>query len=190
MSGDSDLGTPGPSGTATVTPSWLRPLVREVPDFPEMGVRFRDITPVLADPEAFHRAIDELAERFADERVDRVVGVEARGFILAAPIAYRLRASFIPVRKAGKLPWAVVREEYALEYGRDKLELHRDAIHPDDRVLIIDDVLATGGTAAATTLLVETLGGQIVGFGALLEVLGLGGRDALAPKRVEVLASY
>jgi adenine phosphoribosyltransferase len=192
MSGDSDLGASGPAGAraTTVTPSWLYPLVREVPDFPTTGVRFRDITPVLANADAFHRAVDELASRFDDEHVDRVVGVEARGFILAAPIAYRLEASFIPVRKAGKLPWAVVREEYALEYGRDKLELHRDAIHPDDRVLIIDDVLATGGTAAATTRLVETLGGRIIGFGALLEVVGLGGRDALAPKRVEVLASY
>ena len=192
MSGDSDLGTSGPAGAGatTVTPSWLFPLVREVPDFPTPGVRFRDITPVLASAEAFHRAVDELAARFDGEHVDRVVGVEARGFILAAPIAYRLEASFIPVRKAGKLPWAVVREEYALEYGRDKLELHRDAIHPDDRVLIIDDVLATGGTAAATTRLVETLGGRIIGFGALLEVVGLGGREALAPKRVEVLASY
>ena len=192
MSGDSDLGMSGPpgAGATTVTPSWLFPLVREVPDFPTPGVRFRDITPVLANAEAFHRAVDELAARFDDEHVDRVVGVEARGFILAAPIAYRLEASFIPVRKAGKLPWAVVREEYALEYGRDKLELHRDAIHPDDRVLIIDDVLATGGTAVATTRLVETLGGRIIGLGALLEVVGLGGRHALAPKRVEVLASY
>jgi adenine phosphoribosyltransferase len=190
MSGDSDLAGPTGTGTATATPSWLCSLVREVPDFPLPGVRFRDITPVLAHAEAFHRAVDELATRFAQERVDRVVGVEARGFIIAAPIAYRLEASFIPVRKAGKLPWAVVREEYALEYGRDKLELHRDAIHPDDRVLVIDDVLATGGTAAATTRLVEALGGDVVGFGALLEVVGLGGRDALAPKRVEVLASY
>lgn len=175
---------------ATIVPEWLRPLVREVPDFPQPGVRYRDITPLLADGAAFQGAIDDLAARFDAERIDRVVGVESRGFIFAAPIAYRLAASFIPVRKAGKLPWAVVREEYALEYGRDKLEVHRDAIHPDDRVLVIDDVLATGGTANATIRLVETLGGRVVGFGALLEVVGLGGRALLAPHRVEVLASY
>lgn len=176
--------------TTTTAPEWLRPLVREVPDFPQPGVRYRDITPLLADGPAFREAIDQLAARFEGETIERVVGVESRGFIFAAPIAYRLGASFIPVRKAGKLPWAVVREEYALEYGRDKLEVHRDAIHPDDRVLVIDDVLATGGTASATIRLVETLGGQIIGFGALLEVVGLGGRDVLAPHRVEVLASY
>jgi len=175
---------------ATILPEWLGPLVREVPDFPQPGVRYRDITPLLADGAAFQRAVDEMVDRFAGEPVDRVVGVESRGFIVAAPIAYRLGASFIPVRKAGKLPWAVVREEYALEYGRDKLEVHRDAIHPDDRVLVIDDVLATGGTASATIRLVEILGGRVVGFGALLEVVGLGGREALAPHQVEVLASY
>jgi adenine phosphoribosyltransferase len=174
----------------TMLPDWLGPLVREVPDFPQPGVRYRDITPLLADGPAFQRAIDQLVERFEGQPVDRVVGVESRGFIFAAPIAYRLGASFIPVRKAGKLPWAVVREEYALEYGRDKLEVHRDAIHPDDRVLVIDDVLATGGTASATIRLVEILGGRVVGFGALLEVIGLGGRAALSPHRVEVLASY
>ena len=174
----------------TILPDWLGPLVREVPDFPLPGVRYRDITPLLADGAAFRRAIDELVERFEGQPVDRVVGVESRGFIVAAPIAYRLGASFIPVRKAGKLPWAVVREEYELEYGRDKLEVHRDAIHPDDRVLVIDDVLATGGTASATIRLVEILGGRIVGFGALLEVVGLGGREALSSHRVEVLASY
>ncbi|MFV0309451.1 MAG: adenine phosphoribosyltransferase [Desertimonas sp.] len=172
------------------TAAWLRALVREVPDFPDPGVRFRDITPLLASGERFHDAVDALAERFAGETVDRVVGVESRGFIFAAPIAYRLAASFIPVRKAGKLPWAVVREEYSLEYGRDKLEIHRDAIHPDDRVLVIDDVLATGGTAEATVRLVEALGGAVVGFGAVLEVDGLGGRDRLSGQRVEVLASY
>jgi adenine phosphoribosyltransferase len=189
MSGDSERAGTAAAGEAAAPP-WLRSLVREVPDFPTPGVRFRDITPLLADGDAFHRAVNELAGRFAGERIDRVVGVEARGFILAAPLAYRLAASFIPVRKAGKLPWAVVREEYLLEYGVDKLELHRDAIHPDDHVLIIDDVLATGGTASATMRLVETLGGHIVGFGALLEVVGLGGRDTLAARRVEVLASY
>jgi adenine phosphoribosyltransferase len=174
----------------TAAPAWLRSLVREIPDWPTPGVTFRDITPLLADPAAFTRCVDELAERFADTQVDSVVGVESRGFILAAPIAYRLGAGFVPVRKAGKLPWAVVREEYALEYGRAKLEIHRDAIHPDERVLVIDDVLATGGTAVATANLVEALGGTIVGIGLLIEVAGLGGRTAFADRRLEVLASY
>lgn len=170
--------------------AWLRSLVRDIADVPAPGVTFRDITPLLGNGPAFRRCIDELADRFCDVTVDRVVGIEARGFILAAPLAYRLSASFVPVRKAGKLPWAVVREEYALEYGRDKLEIHRDAIRPDERVLVIDDVLATGGTAAATANLVEALGGDIVGLGMLIELNDLGGRAALGNRRVEVLASY
>jgi adenine phosphoribosyltransferase len=171
-------------------PAWLRSLVREVPDWPQAGITFRDITPLLADPDAFRRCIDELAGRFDDVQVDAVVGVESRGFILAGAIAYRLGAAFVPVRKAGKLPWAVVREEYELEYGRAKLEIHRDAIHPDERVLVIDDVLATGGTALATARLVEALGGAIVGIGLLIEIAGLGGRAAFADRRLEVLATY
>jgi adenine phosphoribosyltransferase len=119
-----------------------------------------------------------------------VVGIEARGFILAAAVAYRLDAGFVPVRKAGKLPWAVAREEYALEYGTDKLEIHRDAIHPDERILVIDDVLATGGTAAATARLIETLGGTIVGLGFLIEITALGGLARLTDYRVESLARY
>ena len=119
-----------------------------------------------------------------------MVGVESRGFILAAPVAYRLRAGFVPVRKAGKLPWAVAREEYQLEYGSDKLEVHRDAIHPSERILIVDDVLATGGTAAATCRLIETLGGDIVGLGFLIELPELGGRAKLGNHRVESLISY
>jgi adenine phosphoribosyltransferase len=171
-------------------PTWLRELVRDIPDYPERGVTFRDITPLLGDADAFRRAIDELAGRFAADDVDRVVGVEARGFILAAPVAYHLGASFVPVRKAGKLPWAVVREEYQLEYGTDRLEIHRDAIHPDERILVIDDVLATGGTAAATCRLVEALGGSLVGVGILIELSELGGRAALGERRLEALATY
>src|SRR3954468_23397509 len=179
------------SGTAApVDDHWVRALVREVPDYPPPGITFRDITPLLADAPAFRRCIDELADRFADVDIDAVVGIESRGFILAAPVAYRLGAAFVPVRKAGKLPWAVAREEYDLEYGRDKLEIHRDAIHPDERVLVIDDVLATGGTAAATARLVEALGGDLVGIGLLIEIAGLGGRAAFADRRLEVLASY
>jgi adenine phosphoribosyltransferase len=179
----------GPTAVTT-GPGWLRTLVREVPDYPERGVTFRDITPLLGDADGFRRAIDALAECFAGDDVHRVVGVEARGFILAAPVAYRLGASFVPVRKPGKLPWAVVREQYQLEYGTDRLEIHRDAIHPDERILIVDDVLATGGTAAATCRLVEALGGSIVGLGILIELAELGGRAALGERRLEVLATY
>ena len=169
---------------------WLTRLVRDIADYPQAGVIFRDITPLLGDGDGFAKAIDELVERFADIGVSRVLGMEARGFIVAAPVAYRLGAGFIPVRKAGKLPWAVVREEYGLEYGRDKLEMHRDAIRPGERVLVIDDVLATGGTAEATCKLVETLGGEIAGLGFLIEIGGLGGREKLGGQRVESLAVY
>ena len=136
-------------------PEWLTRLVREIADYPQPGVTFRDITPLLADGEGFATAIDELVAAFTDLDIDLVIGMEARGFILAAPVAYRLGAGFVPVRKAGKLPWAVVREEYSLEYGADVLEMHRDAIRPGERVLVIDDVLATGGTAAATCRRIE-----------------------------------
>ena len=169
---------------------WISDVVRDIDDFLTMGVSFRDITPMLGDGKSFARAVDELADRFEGVDPSRVIGVEARGFILAAPVAYRMGAGFVPVRKAGKLPWAVVREEYSLEYGRDKLEIHRDAIHPDERILVVDDVLATGGTAAATARLVEALGGSIVGIGILIEITALGGRAALGGRRLEALASY
>ena len=172
------------------TNEWIREHIRDIVDYPSEGVIFRDITPLLGGGAAFGRAIDDLVSRFDDLAVDRVVGVEARGFILAAPVAYRLRAGFVPVRKAGKLPWAVAREEYDLEYGSDKLEIHRDAIHPDERILIIDDVLATGGTAAATCRLVEALGGDVVGLGFLVELPALGGRAALGTRRAESLVEY
>jgi adenine phosphoribosyltransferase len=169
---------------------WLTTLVRDIGDYPTEGVMFRDITPLLGDAEAFHRSIDELVRRFRNVAVDRVLGIEARGFIIAAPVAYELHAGFVPVRKAGKLPWAVVREEYSLEYGKDKLEMHRDAIHPGERILVIDDVLATGGTAAATCRLVEELGGIVVGLGFLIELESLGGRARLGERSIETLARY
>ena len=173
----------------TDTP-WLRSLVREIADYPTEGVVFRDITPLLGNAEGFRRAIQSLVERFEHLEIDRVLGMEARGFIVAAPVAYLLNAGFVPVRKAGKLPWAVVREEYSLEYGTDKLEMHRDAIHPGERVLVIDDVLATGGTATATCRLIEELGGVVVGLGFLLEIGGLDGRARLGDHLVESLAVY
>jgi len=169
---------------------WLTKLVRDIDDFPTKGVSFRDITPLLGDGDAFVRAINELADLFGGVPIDGVLGIEARGFIIAAPVAYRMNAGFVPVRKAGKLPWAVVREDYSLEYGQDKLEIHRDAIRPGERILVIDDVLATGGTAAATVRLVEALGGIVAGVGFLIELEDLGGRAKLEGHRIESLARY
>lgn len=140
---------------------------------------FKDITPLLADIKAFRYSVDALSDHFAGQRVDKVLGIEARGFIVAAPVAYRFGAGFIPVRKAGKLPWHIEREEYVLEYGVDSLEIHQDALGPGDHVLLIDDVLATGGTAAAAARLVERLGGMVIGAGFLIELEFLGGRGKL-----------
>jgi adenine phosphoribosyltransferase len=168
----------------------LRSYVRDIADYPKPGIVFRDITPLLGDAGAFAQAVGGIVDDFAGVAIDRVVGVESRGFIFGAAVAYRIGAGFVPVRKAGKLPWAVVREEYQLEYGTDKLEIHRDAIHPGERILIVDDVLATGGTAAATATLVETLGGIIAGLGFLLELDELGGRARLGERPVRSLLHY
>lgn len=170
--------------------TWIRELIRDIADYPQPGVTFRDITPLLGNAAGFVRSINDLVERFRGIEVDRVLGMEARGFIVAAPVAYLLGAAFVPVRKAGKLPWAVVREEYSLEYGADMLEMHRDAIRPGERILVIDDVLATGGTAAATCRLIEALDGVVAGLGFLIELTELGGRARLGERRVESLASY
>lgn len=168
----------------------LAEYIRAIPDYPQPGVTFRDITPLLGSGPALAEATRSLTDRFTDAKVDRVIGIEARGFILGAPVAVALGAGFVPVRKAGKLPWAVVREEYQLEYGTDKLEIHRDAIHPGERILVVDDVLATGGTAAATCRLATTLGAEIVGLAVLLELTDLGGRQRLADHRIESLLRY
>ncbi len=154
-------------------------LIRDVPDFPEPGVTFKDITPLLLDRVAFSTVIDAMVMRFGRGQVDKVVGIEARGFVLAAPVAYHIGAGFIPARKVGKLPGPSRRVSYALEYGEATLELHDDSIQPGDRVLIVDDVLATGGTAAATVDLVRQLGGEIVGCAFLLELGFLGGAARL-----------
>jgi adenine phosphoribosyltransferase len=168
----------------------LAALVRDIPDFPRPGITFKDITPLLADPDAFRSAVDGISDRFSEARVSRVLGVEARGFILAAPIAYRFGAGFTPVRKAGKLPWQVEAEEYELEYGTDLLEIHKDAIEPGERILVVDDVLATGGTAAATVRLVERLGGEVVGLGFVLELAFLHGRARLPGRDVVSLVTF
>ena len=157
----------------------LKDCVRDIPDFPRPGVVFKDITPLLGDAIAFGACVDALADHFADASVDKVVGIEARGFIVAAPVAHRLGAGFVPVRKAGKLPWRVERQEYVLEYGTDLLEVHSDCVQVGERVLIIDDVLATGGTAEAAARLVSRLGAVTVGFGCIIELSFLGGRQRL-----------
>lgn len=169
---------------------WLKEHVRDIPDFPKPGIVFKDITPLLGHAEAFRQTIDALVDRFAVAGVDKVLGVEARGFIAAAPVAYRFGAGFVPVRKAGKLPWQIEKEQYELEYGTDLLEIHRDAIAPGQRALIVDDVLATGGTAAATVRLVEKLGGVVVGLGFLIELAFLGGRSKLEGHDVVSLITY
>jgi adenine phosphoribosyltransferase len=173
-----------------VTVDDLRGLVRDIPDYPQSGVVFKDITPLLADAEAFQQAIGGLAEPFARSAVSHVVGIEARGFIVAAPVAHQLGAGFVPVRKAGKLPWRTVAQQYSLEYGIDTLELHVDAVGGGDRVLIIDDVLATGGTAHATAALVAGTGATVVGLGFLIELEFLGGRSRLVDHKIASLLRY
>jgi len=169
---------------------WLADHIRDVPDFPRPGIVFRDITPLLSDPTAFGLTVDAMVEAVGDRPVDKVVGIEARGFILAAPVAYRLGAGFVPVRKQGKLPGPVVGEGYALEYGTDQLEIHADALTAGDSVLVVDDVLATGGTAAATVRLVERLGATVVGLAFVIELDDLGGRSRLDPYPVASLLHY
>jgi adenine phosphoribosyltransferase len=174
----------------------LRGLIRDVPDYPSPGILFKDITPVLADASAFVAVVDALVEQHAlgsggpadaVGKIDKVVGIEARGFILAAPVAYHLRAGFVPMRKKGKLPYDTFESSYALEYGSATIEVHRDAFAPDDRVLIVDDVLATGGTAAAALDLVTQSGATVAGFSFLIELSALGGRAKLPDADIRTL---
>lgn len=168
----------------------LKRLIREVPDFPKPGINFYDITTLLKDGAGFRQVIDCLSARFAQSKADVVLGIEARGFIIAPAVAYAIGQGFIPVRKPKKLPAPCEREEYALEYGTDVLEIHRDAIQPGQNVLIIDDVLATGGTASATARLVEKLGGKVAGFGFILELDFLKGREKLGRYDAYSLVHY
>ncbi|MDQ6823561.1 MAG: adenine phosphoribosyltransferase [Candidatus Eremiobacteraeota bacterium] len=164
--------------------------IRAIPDFPIPGILFRDITPLLKDADGFKQAVDLFVDRFKDRGIDYVVGVEARGYMLGAPLAYAIGAGFIPVRKPGKLPHSKLTESYALEYGTNSLEIHEDALGKGDSVLVVDDLLATGGTAAATRRLLERLGAKIEGFAFLIELPVLKGRDALVGCDVTTFITY
>ncbi|MGH9404478.1 MAG: adenine phosphoribosyltransferase [Terriglobia bacterium] len=168
----------------------LKRLVREIPDFPKPGILFYDITTLLKDPVGLHRSVDALANHYIDRKIDRVVGIEARGFIFAPIVAYRLNAGFVPVRKPRKLPSEVVKATYELEYGKDGLEVHRDAISAGQTVAIIDDLLATGGTAGAVANLVEQLGGCVAGMGFLIELSFLKGRDKISKYEIHSVLKY
>lgn len=166
----------------------LETYIRDIPDFPQEGVVFKDITPLLASPEGFRQAIDMIAEAYEAEHVTKVLGAEARGFIFGGALAYKLGAGFVPARKPGKLPWNTTAHTYDLEYGTDTLEVHDDALSPGDVVLIVDDVLATGGTAAAKASLAEKMGARVAGFAFLIELDFLHGRDKLGdPKIVSLI---
>jgi adenine phosphoribosyltransferase len=168
----------------------LKRYIREIPDFPKPGVLFYDITTLLKDPVGLHHAVDTLANHYVGRLIDRVVGIEARGFIFAPMVAYRLNAGFVPVRKPKKLPAEVARASYNLEYGQDSLEIHRDAISAGQEVLIIDDLLATGGTAAAVAGMVESLGGHVAGLGFLIELEALKGRGKLGGYDIHSILKY
>lgn len=174
----------------TADTGWLREHIRDVPDFPEPGIVFKDITPLLGNVDAFRFAVDALADHYCGDDIDYVVGMEARGFLFAAPLSYRCGAGLVPVRKPGKLPWESITKSYDLEYGTDELEMHIDAFGPGDRVLIVDDVLATGGTAAATIDLVEHTGAEVAGLGFVVELGFLSGAAKLEHHEVFSLLVY
>jgi adenine phosphoribosyltransferase len=168
----------------------LRAAIRDIPDFPKPGIVFKDITPVLADAALLRQAVDAFVARWQGERIDKVVGIESRGFLFAAPVAYALGAGLAIARKPGKLPWKVVREVYALEYGEDALELHVDSVGPGDRVVVVDDVLATGGTAGAVGRLVTRQGAELAGYSFLMELGFLHGARRLGEPKVHALITY
>lgn len=168
----------------------LKSLIRDIPDFPKPGIIFRDITTLLRHPEGLRYTIDTLTEKCAPLKADFIIGMESRGFLFGVPLAYKLGIGFIPVRKPGKLPAAVYSVEYELEYGKDCLEIHQDALQPGNRVLIVDDLIATGGTASATASLVEKIGCELVGFAFIIELSSLGGRQKLPKVPVVTLVEY
>jgi adenine phosphoribosyltransferase len=168
----------------------LKKLIRDVPDFPKPGIVFRDITPLLGHPEGFRATINRFLGRFADLTVDKVAGIESRGFLFGPVLAYQLGAGFVPIRKPRKLPSGTIREEYDLEYGTDAVEMHVDAILPGEKVLVVDDLIATGGTALAAARLAERCGGKVLGFGFIVELDALGGRAKLDGYQVSSLIRY
>ena len=168
----------------------LKSIVRDIPDFPQPGIVFRDITTLLKNPQALRYTIDAMGDRCGELAPDYVLGMESRGFLFGVPLACRLDAGFIPVRKSGKLPASVYSIEYELEYGTDRLEIHQDAIEPGSRVLIVDDLIATGGTAAATAQLITQAGGEAIGFGFIIELTALGGRNKLPSVPIVSLVEY
>jgi adenine phosphoribosyltransferase len=187
------LATNAGEGRAVVGPdrlAYARDRVRAIADFPEPGILFRDITPLLADPKAFHMVIDALVEQFIGQRIDAVVAIDSRGFIFGAPLASRLNTSFVPARKPGKLPGETDRVEYGLEYGRASLEMHKDALSRGQRVVVIDDLLATGGTAAAAGELVLAQGAKVAAYAFVIELAALGGRAKLEPVPVVSLIQF
>ena len=168
----------------------LKAHIREIPDFPKPGILFYDITTLLQDPLALRMTVDRFVWFFSGQHVDKVVGIESRGFMFAPIVAYNLNAGFVPIRKPGKLPYQPVRETYELEYGSDSIEMHEDAVKPGERVLIVDDLVATGGTALAAAKLVEAAGGTVAGFGFIIELTFLPGRQKLQGYEVESLIRY
>ncbi len=172
--------------TLTDTVALIKDRIRDVPDFPRPGIMFKDITPLMKDQALFRLAIEQIIDRFRNDQIDYVVGIESRGFIMGAPIAYGLQTGFVPVRKPGKLPYDTLRQEYQLEYGSDALEIHNDAIEAGRRVLIVDDLLATGGTVLATTDLVRKLGAEVVAAAFLVELSFLGGRERVTARDLDI----
>lgn len=170
--------------------SQLEKLIRDIPDFPEEGVVFKDITPVLADPGAFNELVGAMSEPFHEKGITKVAGIEARGFTLATPVADRIGAGFIPLRKPGKLPYETVKEEYELEYGIDALEVHTDAVLEGEKVLLVDDVIATGGTAQAAIQLLRHVGADVVGFSVFIELVFLGGANKVDNVPIHALLRY
>jgi adenine phosphoribosyltransferase len=168
----------------------IKSLIRDIPDFPKPGITYRDITTLLHNSEGLNYVIDHFSELFSEHKIDYVIGIESRGFIFGAPIAYKLGAGFVPVRKAGKLPAEIHSIEYELEYGSDTLEIHQDAIQPESRILIVDDLIATGGTAAATAELINKLGCELIGFAFIIELLALEGRAKLPSAPIQSMVTY
>lgn len=168
----------------------LKRYIRDVPDFPKAGILFRDITPLIGTPRAFRAAVDAICARYEEKKLDKIVAIESRGFIFAAPVSYRLKAGLVPFRKPGKLPYHTIRESYALEYGDATLEAHKDAVMAGERVLILDDLLATGGTAAAAVSLVKRLGGEVVEACFVIELGALKGREKLDGTPIHTLLRY